>query len=575
MDSDELVKSFESLHIPKTHATVGISNLIACNKQYKSLFVNRRLPDHGWDDIQIQSFLFLLSTLDTNNKSLVSSTSTSGGGGGGDDDDDGDNNNSNDTRWCGVGEREGRVYSSLVLHRHYGLSHGMGRSGDITEPQPKAVGSSVLVKLTLLLVLDAIRRGSGFHNKTSAAHGILLPMCTGMSMSLVLSSLRELSKTEEKGKDKKAENKKSEESTSNDADVDANVDATASTDKQEDQDEGKHVERNIILWSRIDQKSCFKAITSAGFECVVVPTKLRDDEVITDIQAMEDAITKYTSKRILAIISTTSCFAPRIPDLIDEISKLCMKYNIYHVINNAYGLQCSKTCKLINRACVVGRVDAIVCSTDKNFLVPVGGAIVTSPKKVVVESIGKIYAGRASSSPIVDLFITLLSMGFNGYKRLLNERQQLVQTFPSKLEQIAIKHGERLLQCTTNNTISFGITLNTLASRPQRDEEDDVTYYKSISKDISSFGAMLFSRCVSGTRIIPRYESKTMGGIQFDGFGSSVENYHSAYMTAACAIGVSQVEINEFFHRLDKTLVEYKKKMNKKKEKAKDQETKE
>ena len=102
MDSDELVKSFELLHIPKTHATVGISNLIACNKQYKSLFVNRRLPDIGWDDIQIQSFLFLLSTLDTNNKSLVSSTGSSSSSSS--NCDDNNNNNDDSSRWCGVGE---------------------------------------------------------------------------------------------------------------------------------------------------------------------------------------------------------------------------------------------------------------------------------------------------------------------------------------------------------------------------------------------------------------------------------------------------------------------------------------
>ena len=130
MDTDELQTAFQSLKIAKLHATVGLSNLIASNKAYKSLFVNRRLPDVGWSDVQIQSFLYLIATLDTNNKG-----------------DDGQ-------RWCGVGEREGRVYSSLVSNRHYGLSHGMGRSGDITEPQPKAAGSSVMVKLTLLIVLD-------------------------------------------------------------------------------------------------------------------------------------------------------------------------------------------------------------------------------------------------------------------------------------------------------------------------------------------------------------------------------------------------------------------------------------
>ena len=37
----------------------------------------------------------------------------------------------------GVGEREARVASGLVAHRHYGLAHGIGRSGDIAAEQPK------------------------------------------------------------------------------------------------------------------------------------------------------------------------------------------------------------------------------------------------------------------------------------------------------------------------------------------------------------------------------------------------------------------------------------------------------
>jgi O-phospho-L-seryl-tRNASec:L-selenocysteinyl-tRNA synthase len=317
MDADEISKSFQSLQIPKTHATVGISNLIASNKQVRSLFVNRRLADTGWTDVQIQSLLFLLSTLDTNNKSLATH---------GDAEDE--------SRWCGVGEREGRVFSSLVAHRHYGLSHGMGRSGDIMEPQPKAVGSSVLVKLTVLLALDAIRRGSGLNAKTAANHGILLPLCTGMSMALVLASLREL-------------------------------DSSSSSAAKN---------RTIVLWSRIDQKSCFKAIGSAGLTCVVVPTKQNGDEVITDLEALQLALDKH-GDAVLAVITTTSCFAPRVPDQVDRVAKLCATANVFHVINNAYGLQCAQTSKLINRACVLGRVDAIVCSTDKNFLVPVGTSV--------------------------------------------------------------------------------------------------------------------------------------------------------------------------------------------------------
>jgi O-phospho-L-seryl-tRNASec:L-selenocysteinyl-tRNA synthase len=304
MDNDEIVASFASLNISKTHATVGLSNLLACNRQYRSLFINRRLPEVGWSDVQIQHLLFTLSTLDTNNKAVVGSNIES--------------------RWCGVGEREGRVYSSLVSNRHFGLSHGMGRSGDIIEPQPKAVGSTVLVKLTLLLALDAIRRGSGLNPKDSAAHGILLPLCTGMSISLVLSSLREI-----------------------------------------------YPKKGIVLWSRIDQKSCFKAIQSAGLHCIVVPTKQDGDEVVTDLAALAAALDEHGGM-VLAVITTTSCFAPRVPDKVDEVAKLCQIKKVHHIVNNAYGLQSVGTSKSINRACVVGRVDAIVCSTDKNFLVPVG-----------------------------------------------------------------------------------------------------------------------------------------------------------------------------------------------------------
>ncbi|KAL3924065.1 MAG: hypothetical protein SGILL_001269 [Bacillariaceae sp.] len=202
----------------------------------------------------------------------------------------------------------------------------MGRSGDILEPQPKAAGSSVLVKLALLLTLDAMRRGSGLDGKKNgpAAHGILLPLCTGMSMSLFLQSIK-----------------------------------------------GTNNEKNVVLWSRIDQKSCFKAVGVAGLKCVVVPTKIDGDQVVTDTEAMEAALKTHGDK-VLAVITTTSCFAPRVPDCVDIVAKLCKNYDVCHVINNAYGLQCAKTSKLVNRACVVGRVDAVVCSTDKNFLVPVG-----------------------------------------------------------------------------------------------------------------------------------------------------------------------------------------------------------
>jgi O-phospho-L-seryl-tRNASec:L-selenocysteinyl-tRNA synthase len=495
MNTEELSKAFEALKIPKTHISVGLSNLVSSHKSLRTLIVNRRLPDHGWSDPEIQWLLYTLSTLDTNNKRpIISCASTS--------------------RWCGVGEREGRVYSSLVAQRHFGFSHGIGRSGDIAEPQPKAVGSSIVAQLTLCLTMDAVRRGSGLSAQTAAKNGILLPLCTGMSMALVLSSLR----------------------------------AAAENDST----------RDIVLWSRIDQKSCFKAITSAGLIIQVVPTKCVQDTVVTDLDAMRDAL-ETSKNRVLAVITTTSCFAPRVPDSVDQVAILCSNYGVHHVINNAYGLQCAQTCRAINRACIVGRVDAIVSSTDKNFLVPVGGAIVLSPIDSIITNIGKFYAGRASATPMLDMFITLLSMGMKGYKDLLERRQHLLKTFPPKLQAVAEQHGERLL-LTPSNTISFGITLDGLA-RPQNidDDENEVEYLRAVAKDISMIGAMLFNRCVSGTRVVPRGQLQCIGGMEFQGFGSSVANYPHAYMTAACAIGVTESEIDEFLVRLDKVFKEYKK----------------
>ena len=507
MEVNELEASFKALSIPKAHVTVGLSNLVAANKTFRSLFVNRRMPEEGWTEFDIQHFLFTLSILDTNNKTPVQNGSKNFGS-----NSNNNNNSSSSTggRWCGVGEREGRVYSSLVAQRHFGLAHGIGRSGDITEPQPKALGSSVLAKLTLILVLDLVRRGSGLDRKTAAAHGVLLPMCTGMTMSLVLSSLRQ---------------------------------AVASGNNN---DTTIKPVKDIVLWSRIDQKSVLKSIQTAGMQCIVIPTKIVGDAVTTDLDALEAAIDEY-GERVLAVITTTSCFAPRETDAADKVAKLCQEHNVHHVINHAYGLQSTRANKLLNRACVVGRVDAIVCSTDKNFLVPVGGALVLSPRSEVVKNIGKNYAGRASLSPLVDLFITLLSMGMNGYKNLLEQRQKILQTFPQQFHQVAEKHGERLLVCETND-ISFAISLDTMT------EKDE---------DVSALGAMLFSRCVSGTRVVARGEEKTVCGFPFHGFGSSVDGYPYSYLTAACAIGLGENEVDLFLRRLDKTLGEFKKKQKK------------
>jgi O-phospho-L-seryl-tRNASec:L-selenocysteinyl-tRNA synthase len=63
----------------------------------------RQMPMEGWSDAHIELLLRELALMDSNN--FVGN--------------------------AGVGEREGRVFSSLVKRRHFDFSHGVGRSGEL------------------------------------------------------------------------------------------------------------------------------------------------------------------------------------------------------------------------------------------------------------------------------------------------------------------------------------------------------------------------------------------------------------------------------------------------------------
>lgn len=55
----------------------------------------------------------------------------------------------------------------------------------------------------------------------------------------------------------------------------------------------------------------------------------------------------------------------------------------------------------------------------------------------------------------MDVFITLLSLGVNGYKNLITQRKEMYTYLKEELTKVALKHGERLLE-TKNNPISLG-----------------------------------------------------------------------------------------------------------------------
>ncbi len=434
---------------------------------FKSLLAQRRLPKSGWDEGTLRLLLQELALMDSN--TFVGNT--------------------------GVGEREARVACNLVAQRHFGLGHGIGRSGDIAEEQPKAAGSSLLYKLTNSLAADALRIAGA----TGVSECLVLPVATGMSVTLTLLALRKL-----------------------------------------------RPEASYVVWPRIDQKSCLKAVSAAGATPIVVENVLEGDELRTDVEGVRAAIERVGAASVLCVLSTTSCFAPLGVEKLLELSRICEALGVAHVANNAYGVQCRACMKAIASASRHGRLDAFIQSSDKNFLVPVGGACIASCSdkygKPLIAKVSATYPGRASVSPILDLFCTLLSLGADGWTALLDARHALLPSFRRRLASVAEAHGERLL-ATPNNSISMAVSLTSGGGgRPP-----------------TAMGASLWVRLVSGARIVaPSSKRKEVAGVSFANYGSHCDEYPTPYFTVACALGVREDEVQLFLKRLDKTLREWK-----------------
>merc|ERR1712137_1151795 len=103
------------------------------------------------------------------------------------------------------------------------------------------MGSSLVVQLTRYLALDAIHIAGIKAAKTCC----VLPAATGLTMTLVYLALKQM------------------------------------------RPKGKYV-----IWSRIDQKSCFKAIGAAGLQQVVIELKPIEgtDALGTDVEGIRAAV---------------------------------------------------------------------------------------------------------------------------------------------------------------------------------------------------------------------------------------------------------------------------------------------
>jgi len=428
LDQDEIERILDKT-IPESMARRGRTTIDALLAPVRDVLNRRIFPDKAMTDPQLELMVQILSSMDTDK----------------------------DPDAARVGEREARVVSPFVSSLAADFNHGIGRSGQLAAPQPKAPGASLMQQVANSTALDAIRK-LGLSNVKS---GIVTPLSTGMSIALVLGALRR-----EHGIEK-------------------------------------------VLYPRIDHRSPQRGIALAGLEEVQISTIIEGDAVRVDLGELEKSIAKTKS---CAVLATTTIFPPRESDPVKPIARLCSDHDIPLIINNAYGVQSQETMKEIRSAIDAGRVDAIVQSSDKNFLTPVGGSIVVSPNPEIIEWTADTYAGRATAAPVIQTLSALLALGHEKYKELL---------LKERLLDIAEKINQRVLD--VKNPVAFAITMDGL--------------------DVREVGARLYNARVTGPRAVKKGD-----------YGSSTESYPHSYIVMNAAIGVRKEDVDTATTKLESTI---------------------
>lgn len=362
--------------IPKNMENRGLMILRDNFGYIEEILNHRKIPKKGISDDKIKMFLKFLSLMDTDK----------------------------DPKVIRIGEREGRFASKVQEELVSGFCHGVGRSGNLIDPQPKAPGASVMYSLTNNL-LTSFLNGLGLK-----VYSIAVPVATGMSLSLCLNAIR------------------------------------------------KKYQSNVVIYPYAAHKSPIKAISFSGFKMRLIETTLYGDALKVDVRDIEDAlIHEIECKNNPCILSTLTFFPPRESDDIERIAKICKEYNVPHIINGAYALQNKYYINKLNRAFKY-RVDAVVSSSDKTLLTPIGGSIIYSKDKEFLREISLSYPGRACATPIVNILISLLSLGMDKYLKLMDQQIECRNLLDELLNNLAEKIGCKVLK--VNNPISLSITIN-------------------------------------------------------------------------------------------------------------------
>ncbi|VWU50376.1 O-phosphoseryl-tRNA(Sec) selenium transferase, putative [Hepatocystis sp. ex Piliocolobus tephrosceles] len=503
------------------------------NQKDNVIWNSGRVPYEGLNEITIMNILYQISS----------------------------QNMCNSEKTVKIGERESRIYSAFIRSKYLGFGHGVGRSGNLEDAQPKSAGNAVLAKITTRMVKNLIKR----FGIRSCEDVCILPYATGMCLSTCLLYLKNIRK-----------------------------------------------ESEYVILSRIDHKTIYKCIDFCNLSCFIVDMIYENDELYTDLHKIENLMKEYNTK-VTCVMSITSSYAPRNSDDIIKISHLCKKYNIPHVINNAFGLQCNYLCKEIQKCYDTnGRIDFVIQSCDKNLLLPVNGGIIFSNNKINMKGLKNYYPGRVPIHAYIDIFITLLELGEKKIMELRLKRENNFIWLQNKIKLLCNKYNLSLIK-NSKNKISMAINLNEL--------------YKYCDKEnprcINLLGSMLFYRNVTGHKVIcsplliqqealkkrdtieisdsteikktetqkdlindnmskeKNKETNIMNDIlllnkknilkignkTFPFFGTSYDLYPYSYIAFSCVIGIDKTELQKFVDRLDDTIDYFIKKCQKKNKK--------
>ena len=454
VDFSKIFEFFKTTPIPENMLNRGQLVLNSYLKPIKVLFEQRSVPQDPWSDGQIEFLLQTLSSMDTDK----------------------------DDNAARVGEREARIASKLQLKTTGGFCHGVGRSGFLTAPQPKAPGGSIMYELSNYLATSFMKK-FGIPNIKKA---IVVPICTGMSLALCLGALRP------------------------------------------DWNNPALLNKRTVLLPQLDHKALLKALDLMGVKTKIVKGKVVGDGVKVPIEDIKNSF----DNDCFAVLSLTSFFPPREHDDIKEISKFAKENNLVHIVINAYGVQSPEWMKLIRSGIDAGRIDVIIQSTDKNFLTPIGGAVIATPNSKVIDKISQAYAGRASATPIVNFLISMLFLGINGYQNLLDQQKKNRILLETKLKETAERLNERVLNVF--NPIAVALSL------------------KNIQKqNLTALGGALYNLRVTGPRVYNPDEKM---------FGTCCDNYNTPYIVMNAAIGAEPSDILTAIERFEKA---YKQVINK------------